>query len=214
MKTILVQAHELAIAHGISIEEAIAMLETLEGEDIWLIYHDCQEPHVASTKDKEKWIRFSIDIEGEVECPECGQYVSLDVITFEKAKLFPREHSSSSRYLKNRDRVKTVIADQKNKQWDETLIQSLLVRQEGIERVTVESCPQTDGTRLWAICSSPHVMSKEDGLWYFDPSHSNRPDNYQDIFRWDSAQDAFDFATKMIERNDAIALQEVNHDVS
>ena len=100
MKTILVQAHELAIAHGISIEEAIAMLETLEGEDIWLIYHNCQEAHVSAIK---VWSQM-----GSV-CPKCHEVFRVGHFTTEKAKMFPCEHSSYTQYLKNRDRVQTDV---------------------------------------------------------------------------------------------------------
>lgn len=103
------------------------------------------------------------------------------------------------------------LSDSRRKQWDEDLVQSLIVRQDG-ELVTVESWQQKDGTRLWGIYTSIYVMSKEDGLFYPDLSPSNRPDNYYELFRWDSAQEAFDFATKMLERNDAIAEQEIKND--
>lgn len=103
------------------------------------------------------------------------------------------------------------IPQSNKKQWDEDLVQSLMVQQ-GVEPVIVEACLQMNGTRLWGIFSFPHVMSKKDGLWYFDPSPCDRPDNYQELFRWDSAQEAFDFATKMLERNDAIAKQNLSQE--
>ena len=108
----------------------------------------------------------------------------------------------------DRDDAEDAIASQETKkQWYEDLVQSLLVRQIG-EPVTVESWQERNGMRLWGIYKSIYVMNKEDGLFYPDSSPSNRPDNYYELFRWDSAQEAFDFAVKMLERDDAIAPQQ------
>jgi hypothetical protein len=107
--------------------------------------------------------------------------------------------------IEDQDDTEDAIAPQPSKQWDEDFIQSLIINNKnGGSPTTIEACTQKDGTRLWGIFCAIYVMGK-DGLWEVDPSPSSRPDNYKELFRWDSAQEAFDFAVKMLERNDAIA---------
>lgn len=56
--------------------------------------------------------------------------------------------------------------------------------------VTIEAAPQQDGSKEWKICHMRNVMGR-DGEWEWEPSPSNRDDEFMARCRFETAEEAF-----------------------
>jgi len=61
-----------------------------------------------------------------------------------------------------------------------------------IERCSIERRYQRDENYKWVISRGTANLGR-DGLWYLEPSSSNRDDEYINLTRFDTVQDALDF---------------------
>lgn len=61
-----------------------------------------------------------------------------------------------------------------------------------IERCSIERRYQRDENYKWVISRGNSNLGR-DGLWYLEPSSSNRDDEYINLTRFDTVQDALDF---------------------
>lgn len=78
--TKLFEPRQVAIAKGISLEQAIAIMHETPGKTRYWVWHDCAECPVSSVASKD-------EVGEDWECPECQRDDVADEITFEEFKV-------------------------------------------------------------------------------------------------------------------------------
>jgi hypothetical protein len=75
----IITPRTIAVARGIPLDDAFALLDIAEGENLYLVYHNCSETSV-------KTLAAYPSYDEEWECPECGSWCDKSEVDLEFAK--------------------------------------------------------------------------------------------------------------------------------
>lgn len=78
--------------------------------------------------------------------------------------------------------------------------------------IHIEAREQRDGSTRWAITQCGNCLRK-DGLWELEPSASYRTDEWLDIARYESCEEAFSHLANVIRKNETNDVRDLEGEV-